>query len=389
MNRLEAPARFLYRGALLVFIVTIVIGILNGLEIWEPSRQMVLTHVHAGTLGWITLAVAGAVLLMFGSSADDRSEASGRRLATWILGATVLYVITFGIGTGIYRPIAGTLLLLVLIALLVWTARAYGGSEKSTAQLAIYLAVISLVIGAILGVLLGLFVANGSLPGLSTEQAAALAGAHPPAMLIGYLILAGVAITAWQLNGANSRLGRLVAWLLFAAGIIANISLIFEIDALVQLFSALQVISIILYLVVMWRHIKPGATGAPFARAAVFFLLVGVGLLVYVVQLFISGELNPETGEGPIGVLIAFDHSMFIGVMTNALLAVVGSLAVWNMGGNRWLRWAINVGVLGFIVGLVIDSTILKQIFTPILGVALLVAIFTAVPALMRRSAPA
>jgi hypothetical protein len=70
------------------------------------------------------------------------------------------------------------------------------------------LATISLTLGAVLGVLLGLFIANGSLPGLSTETAESLAGAHPESMLIGYLILAGVAVTGWLLDGPNTRLSR-------------------------------------------------------------------------------------------------------------------------------------------------------------------------------------
>ena len=102
--------------------------------------------------------------------------------------------------------------------------------------------------------------------------------------------------------------------------------------------------------------------------------------------LVVSGTLNPETGTGPLGVLIAFDHAMFIGVMTNALLAVIAGFASWSA--NRILVWAVNIGVAGFIVGLMVDSSLLKQIFTPILGLALLWAIFTAVPALSRRAAP-
>ncbi|HJU80703.1 MAG TPA: hypothetical protein VJ796_03040 [Acidimicrobiia bacterium] len=385
MNQLQDSARLLFRGALLVFVVTIVIGILNGLDVWEPEHNMLLTHVHSGTLGWITLAVGGSVLLMFERALDDKAARTGRQLAMGLVVTVVLYVIAFATGTGIYRPIVGTLLLIVLIWLLVWTAGRYRASEKSTAHLAIYLTVVSLVIGAILGVLLGLFIANGSLPGFSVERAASLGGAHPVSMLIGYLILAGVAITAWQLNGANSRVGRAVAWMLFAAGLIAIASFIFNIEELTQVFSLLQVIAIVTYLVIMWRHLRPGSTGSPFARMAVVFLAVGIGLLVYVVQLFVSGTLDPETGSGPLGVLIAFDHAMFIGVMTNALLAVIAGFAGWTP--NRILVWAVNIGVAGFIVGLMIDSSLLKRIFTPILGLALLWAIFTAVPALSRRSA--
>ena len=386
MGPLAQQSRMLYQAALLVFLVTIVIGILNGLDVWDPSHEMLITHVHAGTLGWITMAVIGVLLTMFGPGASDAEVVSGRSLARFALGAIVLYVATFAIGTGVYRPIAGTLLLIVLIWLLVWTTRRYRASDRSTGHLAIYLATISLVIGAVLGVLFGLFIANGSLPGLSNDTAAAIAGAHPPAMLIGYLILAGVAVAAWQLNGANTRLGRIAAWLLFASGIIANLAFILNIEALIQVFSALEVIGIIIFAIAIWPQIRPGAGGSAFAKAAVVFLLVGIALLIYVVQLFVSGELDPEAGTGPIGVLTAFDHAMFIGVMTNALFAVLSGFV--NRGNtDRLLLWAINLSLVLFLVGLVTDSAILKQIATPILGLSLIWAIATAVPALNRSQA--
>ena len=381
MNPLQSQTRLLYRGALLIFVVTIVIGILNGLDIWDPTRQMILTHVHAGTLGWITLAVVGTALAMFGANADASEGATARNLAMATLVTVIVYVAAFATTTGILRPIAGTLLLIAIIWALIWVIRRYRASEKSTAQLALYLAVISLTIGAILGVLLGIFVANGSLPGLSTERASALAGAHPVSMLIGYLILAGVAISHWVLDGGQGILGRLVAWALFVAGLIANVSFIFEIEALIQVFSALQVIAIIAYVVHMWAKITPGAWASDsaqnFGRAAVLGLVVGIGLLVYVVQLFTSGTLDPETGEGPIGVLIAFDHAMFIGVMTNALFAAIAVVASVRASTNRLVLIAVNLGLVLFLIGLVTDSATFKRIGTPILGLALLYAIAT------------
>lgn len=379
MNALQPQARLLYRGALLIFVVTIVIGILNGLDLWDPTHQMVLTHVHAGTLGWITVSVVGSALAMFGSGADTKAVATARSLTMATLVTVVIYVAAFASTTGILRPIAGTLLLITIIWALIWVAGRYGSSDKSTAQLALYLAVISLTIGAILGVLLGVFVANGSLPGLSNERAAALAGAHPAAMLIGYLILAGVAISHWVLKGGQGMIGRLVAWALFLAGLIANVAFIFEIDALIQVFSGLQVIAIIAYIVHMWGKIKPSAWSGDsadnFGRAAVLGLVVGIGLLVYVVQLFTSGQLDPETGEGPIGVLIAFDHAMFIGVMTNALFGAVAGLAAAKAATNRIILVAVNFGLVLFLIGLATESTIFKQIGTPIMGLALLYGI--------------
>jgi len=378
-NALVPQARLLYRTALAIFVVTIVIGILNGLDVWTPEHEVILTHVHAGTLGWITLSVVATAMLIFGEGVDQKSAATARRLASTITVTTVVYVIAFFVGTGIYRPIAGTLELAAILWLLSWVMGRYRNTPTTTARLALMLATISVTLGAVLGVLLGLFIANGKLPGLGQETASNLAGAHPPAMLIGYLILAGVAITDWKLAGPDGRLGRLIAWGLFGAGLIINVAIIFDIEALIQVATLLEVAAIVAFIVRMWSKIKPSAWAeggsANFARMSVLFLAVGIGLLVYVVQLFVSGELDPESGES-VGVLIAFDHSMFIGVMTNALFAAVGGL----IGGStidRLILWGTNAGLVGFLVGLSAESAVLKRISTPVMGLALLAGIYT------------
>lgn len=371
MSESEASARLLFRSALLIFLVTIVIGILNGMGVWEPSREMLLTHVHAGTLGWITLSVFGAVILIFGGDGS-------RNVAIFAVAATVLYVIAFATTTGVFRPIAGTLELVAIVWMLAWVSRRYGSSGKSTGQLGILLAMVSLTIGAILGVLLGLFIARGAIPGLSDDVARSLAGAHPPAMLIGYLVLAGAAIVHWLLDGPETKAGRFVMWALFTGGVAANLAFILDVDALIQVATLLEVVSIVTFTVHMWGRIKPStwAEGRMdnFARLASIFLLVGVGLLVYVVQLFLSGELDPETGAGPIRVVLAFDHAMFIGVMTNALFALVARSA--TKPPNAALPWVVNAGVVVFLVGLVGDSDVLIQIGAPIMGLALIYGIY-------------
>lgn len=379
MSSVDASARLLFRSALLIFLVTIVIGILNGLDVWEPSNNMLLTHVHSGTLGWITLAVFGAAMSMFGDNAGgDAAQATRRNIAMFAVATTVLYVVAFATGTGIFRPIAGTLMLSAIVWMLIWVGGQYGASAKTTAQLGIYLAMVSLTIGAVLGVLLGLFIANGSIPGLSAETASSLAGAHPPAMLIGYLVAAGAAIVHWVLDGAQSRAGRLVMWALFIGGIAANLSFILDIEPLVQVATLLEVAAIVTFTVHMWPQIKPSAWAGQgvsnFARISAWFLVIGVALLVYVVQLFVSGELDPETGEGPVGILLAFDHAMFIGVMTNALFALVGKSGSGEPAG--WLPWAVNGGVVLFLLGLIVDVSILKQIGAPVMGLALLYGIY-------------
>jgi hypothetical protein len=392
MYPLMSGARILFRASLLIFVVTIVIGILNGLDIWLPTHNLLLTHVHAGTLGWITLSVIGVALLMFGEGASADDVRTSNTLAMGAVGAAVLYVVAFATGTGIFRPIAGTIMLAAIVWALVWVWRRFSSlATRSSHHLAMLLTFVSLTIGAVLGVILGLFIAEGSVPGLSEDTAETLAGAHPPAMLIGYLILAGVAITDWLLNGPPGRIGPIVAWSLFVAGIVVNIAIMFDIEALIQVATLLEVVAIILVLVRMWSRITPsawaGGGGTNFARMSVVFLAIGIALLVNVVRLFISGELDPETGTGPVGALLAFDHAMFIGVMTNALFAAVA--AITNAAQNRLVLWAVNGGLAVFLIGLIADTAVLKQIGAPIMGLALLYGIYVYFTAMGSSREPA
>lgn len=274
-------------------------------------------------------------------------------------------------------------MLTVIVWAFSWVAARWKTTPRTVPVLALFLAMISLVVGAILGVLLGLFIARGSIPGLSTEAAANLGFAHPPAMLTGYLLLAGIAIAEWRMTdrpalASETKTGAGTAWALFVAGILFNLAFILDVEALIQVASMLQVIAVVAFVVRMWPNLTPdawkGAGVSVYAKLAVIYIVVGVGLLVYVVQLFTSGQLDPETGEGPIGVLIAFDHAMFLGVMTNALFAGLAiGLAYDNA--QRAVVWGVNIGLAGFLVGLVADVTVLKQIFTPLMGLALIAAI--------------
>ncbi len=377
MNGLESTARLLFQAAMAIFTVTIVIGILNGLNVWDPSHNLLMTHVHAGTLGWITLGVVGAAMMVYGREDEGPGAQSANRVAIVTIATAAVYVIAFASTTGIFRPIAGTLMLAAIIWVLVWAVGRYNASDKSTAQLGILLALISLAIGAVLGVLLGLFIARGSIPGLSSETAVALAGAHPPAMLIGYLILAGAATAHWLLGGSQSRPGRLVMWALFIAGVAVNLAFILDIEQLIQVATLLEVAAIVTLAVHLRSQLAPSAwtgDGADFARASVVFLLIGVALLVYVVQLFISGELNPETGEGPIGVLLAFDHAMFIGVMTNVLFALIARTA--GARAEPVIIWGVNGALALFLIGLAADISVLTIIGAPLMGLLLLYAIY-------------
>lgn len=379
MEAATAPARTLFRAALLIFVVTILIGILNGAGLWSPPHNLAMTHVHAGTLGWITLAVIAAAVIALVSGPND--AAATRTMATVAIAATLAYVGAFAATSGIVRPIAGTLMLVAIVWVLIWAWGRYQASSKSPGQLGLFLALVSLTIGGIQGVLLGLFIARGGIPGMSTDTAIAIAGAHPPAMLIGYLILAGAAVCHFVLDGPSTKPGRLVMWGLFVAGLVANASFVFRIDDLIPVATLLEVIAIIVLLVHLRSRLAPsawrGGGAENFARIGTIFLGVGVILLVYVVQLLVSGQLDPAAGTGPMGALLAFDHAMFIGVMTNALFALIARTS--GIGANPVTIWGVNIALAIFLVGLVADVGVLIQIGAPLMGLLLLhaVAIFT------------
>ena len=118
-------------------------------------------------------------------------------------------------------------------------------------KLAALLAWISLLIGAIFGVMLGLFTARGDVPGLPRDTAASLAEAHPPTMVIGYLVLAGLGIAEWLLRSEHRPLARSIGGVIqvsvvFLAGLSPLIGLIGEIEPLIIL-----------------KHFGPGNPQAP------------------------------------------------------------------------------------------------------------------------------
>jgi len=67
--------KWLLQAAMLVFVMTVVLGILNGQQVITPEDQAArLAHVHSGTLGWITLSVLALLIWLFGG--DDLSRIS-------------------------------------------------------------------------------------------------------------------------------------------------------------------------------------------------------------------------------------------------------------------------------------------------------------------------
>ena len=389
---LAGAARITLTAAAAIFTYTIVIGILNGTDVWEPEHDVLMSHVHSGTLGWITLGVAGIAFLMY---SEDREVSAGERhqvtMMAWsLIAAVVLYILAFLAGDSIFddriqRPIFGTVLFVVVIWMLVWfvnTYRAYATS--SAARLGLLLAWISLLIGSVFGILLGLYTANGNVPGLGDETAARFADAHPPAMVIGYLLVAGFAVVEWLLHDDDEgRAGPIQMWLLFVAGIVINIAFVTGKDD--QLAGPANLLMIAALLTMLWRSramLAPdgwrGAGVGLFPRFALLFLIVYLVLLTVLVSWIVRDVIDFDAlTESQEGLLLAFDHTMFIGVMTNILFGVLALRLTSERVtlANKVLWSGANVGLAGFALGLLTTTSVLKQIFAPIMGLSLLFAL--------------
>ncbi len=372
--------RNLFRAALLLFVITIVIGILNGIDVWDPPRNTLLTHVHAGTLGWITLAVFGGAIWMFGSPEDN----SSRALANFSIVALALYVLAFWsvdlTTSSIQRPIGGTLAFIAMTWMFVWVLRKMRGSAWDVAKLGMVLSLGFLVIGAVLGVLLGLQLADVQV--VDPSNAGQLGESHPGAMVAGFVILAGLSLIEWLMPGrtvpslGESKMGVVQMLLLFVAGLLFVGGSLFEVDALLQAAGAMQLVGALVLIGRFRRELAPshwsGPTVNKFVRIAVLGMLVSVGLVVYLISQLSTGKEFTEI----LNVALAFDHINFVMVLTNLIFAMMAMAAAVPEKVNRVVFWGVNIGVAGFAVGLISESSVVKRIFTPILGLALLYAVY-------------
>ena len=238
MRPMPHEVRNLFRAALVIFVITVVIGILNGTDIWDPPRNTLLAHVHAGTLGWITLSVFGGAIWMMG----DR-ESNTARMANYSIFAIAVYVLAFWSvdltdPTRIQRPIGGTLAFIAMVWVFVWVLRSMRGRRWNVAQFGMGLSLLFLVFGAVLGVLLGLQLADVEI--VAPENANRLAESHPGAMVAGFVVLAALALIEWLIQDhspliAESRMGVTQMLLLFVAGVILVVAILADNENLLPL----------------------------------------------------------------------------------------------------------------------------------------------------------
>ena len=366
-------ARDLYLVAMVVFVLNIGIGILNGADAVEFDRNQLLTHVHAGTIGWLTLTIVASSFLMF-RSAD-------RRLMLALAILVPIYVAAFYTGSFALRAAGGTLLLVAIAWLLVWIWRQFLAGERSLPRLAVVLGLTSFGYGAVIGVLLQVQFALG---------VTILSGngilAHASAMTFAYLVLVSFGLIEWRVLGTRGlpRAGLVQIFALFLGGLIISVGLLAgAAQAAGGIYLLTQLVAIVLFVVRIWpSSLRVGWLDTNPIRhvgAASVWVVGALILFMYLVYFFITAA-NPEDPETfPLNVIIASDHAVYIGVITNIMLGLLSLLVLDEAARRSWVGhlifWGVNLGLLVFVIGLIVDTAEIKRIGAPVMGVTLLVAL--------------
>lgn len=362
-----------------VFVVTVVIGILNGIDAVQFERATLLTHVHAGTLGWITLSVLAATLWIFGSAFPARAA----RWIAWLAIASVpVYVLAFFTGQNAFKAIAGAGVLAFIVATFVVTVVAARRAPLSVARVAVVVAFGTLTLGSTIGVLIQLQYA------LVRELLPSGAiGGHVSAQVVGYLVLMGMAIPEWRLRPdavgvSRAALAQIV--LLFLGALLVTLGALLDVQPLLGAFIPLEIAALAIFL----ARLGPRAFRSRWLALGserqfaimVPYLIANVTLLVWLVAGVVTGRYS-DFALIPPWLIFAFDHAMFIGVMTNGLFGLLYELThersrTWAWVGHLTF-WGTNVGLLGFVLGLLLEVTLLKQLFTPLMGGSILLSLLT------------
>jgi magnesium-transporting ATPase (P-type) len=131
----------LLQVAMVVFVWTVGIGILNGTDIVDFDRKVVLSHVHAGTLGWITTSVFAASVWLFGATASEGQARVARGLTWYSMIVLPVFALTFAFTYDDPRAILGTLALLAILGVFGWVVVRARQLELTTVHLGFLAAV--------------------------------------------------------------------------------------------------------------------------------------------------------------------------------------------------------------------------------------------------------
>ena len=157
--RFGREIRWLFQTALLMFLITIGLGMARGLGLVDfENRNQSLTHLHSGTIGWITLGIFAAVLWLYGGrEARHAGDGFVTTTALILVVSVPLYLLAWWTGNLPFRAVTGAAVLLGIVMYVGWVVRQaalVGYRRLTTPRLGAAIGLVTLVLGSTLGVLL-------------------------------------------------------------------------------------------------------------------------------------------------------------------------------------------------------------------------------------------
>lgn len=373
--------RLIFLGALLLFLVNILLGFLNALTADALPRWQMLTHLHAGAIGWITLSVIGIAIWIFTGNRTV-SDTYARRVG-YLAWAGILvfagYVASFGIGfflagDALYLvPVAGTAAMLV-----IWSATGFVLSQirrigvVTTVHLMVTGALIVASVGALLGVLAGLEQAFGNFLPLEPGE---IVSVHRGPMEL-YVLMMGAALVEWIALKEDAPswtwpgMGQAVLWTI--AAIFLPLGIFVGVMPMVMIGFLLGLVGFpLLFAIRMgWRALLVNPT-RPGVDAWGFFGTIA--LIVFPIAFFGLAEMDADWG------LPVVFHIFFVGMMTNLLFGVLSAGTTDARTLHTWAEpaaiWGINLGLVAFIairIGLDVRHGAILMGLGVLLGVAMM-----------------
>lgn len=350
--------KIIFLGSLLIFLVNVALGFGNVITPGEIPRWQFLTHLHGGTIGWLTLTAIGFTIWLF--TGNRPVSPTYEKRIRWLAWAAVLlglgYVLSFGVSFSLtgnaftLLPIFGTGMMLVFWATALLALTQLRQQPVLRNEHLILAAAFTLAsVGAIMGVLLGFQHALGTLP--LPEGLPNLQGHAFPMDL--YALVTGSAVIEWLFVGDEASewtwpgLVQAVVWA--GAGLLVFIAAVsgFMPLALVGLILGLVLGPLIFLGRIGWRVVITDPRRGGAGRWAVF---TPIWLVVFIV-LFLGSILGPIPQDlewvGPVSF-----HAYFVGYLTNALFGVLSNRTSASRTLHEWAEpgafWLVNLGLVAF-----------------------------------------
>jgi hypothetical protein len=384
---LARTERILFLGALGMLVVSAVLGDSLGAGAVDTGGPALRAHVHAGSLGWLTLAVLAVAAGMAGG--DDRPAAGPARLGDGLSVLTVVTVAAFVIADAAGRAAGeawtGAAALGAILALAGWLAVAgrRAGTRWTAARLGMAGSLVVLIAGSVIGAASAATAAGGDETG-----AASLASAHSAAVVVPFVILAVTSVLEWSASPSSGAAPVTTAGLvqvgalLLAAGAVIAGALVHDL-ALVEANIPLELGGIVIFLVRVGPPLLAAgwlASGRIWLVISTVALAVDVGLFAHVVfeigrRRYVSIDTVPEW------LLFTVDHVTFVAVGTTAVFGAIAALA------GRDSRWpgtdapaaaGLVLGLVATAAGIGAGSAPLEKASAAVLGVSVLLAVVVA-----------